>query len=93
MANFVIKKDGTKEAFDAEKIKRSITVAAQKTDLSEEQVNKAVERAFSAAIQLAEGKEEITTAELRGKILTELDIIEPSISEEWRKYDQEKGKV
>jgi len=93
MANFVIKRDGTKEAFDAEKIKMSITAAAQRTDLSEEQVNKAVERALGAAIQEAEGKEEITTAELRGKILTELDIIEPSISEEWRKYDQEKGKV
>ena len=40
-------------------------------------------------IQLADTKEEIATSELRKKILSELDSVEPSVSAAWRKYDQE----
>jgi transcriptional regulator NrdR family protein len=93
MANFVIKKDGTKEPFDTEKIRRSITAAAQTTNLSEERMKEVVDQVSGAAMQLAEGKEEIATSELREKILSELDITEPSVSEAWRRYEQEKGKV
>ncbi len=91
MAKFVIKKDGTKEPFDAEKIKKSITAAASGVGLSEEQVNKVVEQVFGAATKLADEKEEIATAEIKEKILGELDVLEPSVSEAWRKHDQEKG--
>ena len=93
MANFVIKRDGTKEPFDAEKIRRSIKAALLRTDLSEERGNEVVEQVSNAAIQLAEEKEEIATAEIKGKILSELDAIEPSVSEAWRNYEQEKGRV
>lgn len=93
MANFVIKKDGTKEPFDAEKIKKSIVGAAQGTELSEERINEVVEQISKVALELAEGKEEIATTDIREKILGELDNVEPSISESWRKHDQEKGKV
>ena len=92
MANFVIKKDGSKEPFDIEKIKKAIELAAKQTDLPEDRVNELVEEVSKAALQVAEGKEEIATAELREKILSELDNLEPSVSEGWRKYDQEKGK-
>ena len=40
--------------------------------------------------QMAEGKEEIATSEIREKILSELDSVESAIAEAWRKYDQEK---
>lgn len=93
MANFVIKKDGTKEPFDAEKIRKSIAAAAQRTELSEERKNEVVEQVLSAVIQVAAEKEEITTAELKERILSQLDTIEPSVSESWRKYEQEKGRV
>jgi len=91
MAEFVIKKDGEKEPFDAEKIKASITAAASKADLSEERKNEVVEQASEAAIQLAGEKEEIATSEIKAKILSELDTLEPSVSEAWRKHEQEKG--
>lgn len=93
MAKFVIKKDGTKESFDAEKIRKSITAAAQGANLSEERLNEVVEQVSSAAIELAEGKEEIATAEIKEKILSELDTIESSVSGAWRKHDEEKGKT
>jgi len=93
MAKEVIKKDGTKEPFDAEKIKNSIVAAAQRTDLSEERKNEVVEQVAATVIQMAEGKEEIATSELREKILSELDRIEPSVSAAWRKYEEEKKGV
>ena len=90
MAKFVIKKDGTKVPFDAEKIKRAIASAAQRVDLSEERRAEVVVQVLSSVIRLAEEKEEIATAQLRAEVLSELDAIEPSISEAWRKYEQEK---
>ena len=93
MANFVIKRDGTKEPFDAEKIRRAITGASQRTALPEERKKEVIEQVLSAALQLAREKEEIKTSELKEKILSELDAIEPSVSGVWRKYAQEKGGV
>jgi len=93
MAKEVIKKDGTKEPFDAEKIKNSIAGAAIRTDLSEERRSEVVGRAASSVIQMAEGKEEIATSEIREKILSELNAIEPAVAESWRKYEEEKKGV
>ena len=89
MAKEVIKKDGAKEPFDAEKIKNSILGAAQRTDLSEERKNEVVEQVAATVIQMAEEKDEIATSEIKAKILSELDIVEPAVSEAWRKYEQE----
>ena len=93
MAKFVIKKDGEKEPFDAEKIKKAITAAASRADLSEKRIKKVAKKVSKAAIKLAKKKEEIATTEIREKILSELDALEPSVSESWRKYDEEKAKA
>lgn len=93
MANFVIKRDGTKEPFDAEKVRKSIAAAVQRTELSEERGNEVVEQVSDAVLQVAAGKEEIPTTELREKILSELNTIEPSVSEAWKQHEQEKGSV
>jgi len=89
MAKEVIKKDGAKEPFDAEKIKNSILGAAQRTELSEERKNEVVEEVAAKVIQMAEEKDEIATSEIKEKILSELDVVEPAVSEAWRKYEQE----
>lgn len=90
MANFVIKKDGAKEPFDAGKIRRAIAGAAQRTELSEERKDEVVEQVLNAVLLSAAGKEEIATTEIRGKILSELSGLEPSVAEEWKRYEQEK---
>lgn len=90
MAKFVIKKDGSKQPFDAEKIKRAIQLAAAEAGLEEAKVNEVVNQVAGPAIALADTKEEIATSEIREKILGDLDQLEPSVSAAWRKYDQEK---
>ena len=90
MASNVIKKDGTKEPFNPEKIKNAIRAAAVRTDLSEEKKNEVIEQVTAPVIQMTDTKEEIATSEIREKVLTELDRVEPAIAEAWRKYDQEK---
>jgi len=87
MANEVIKKDGTKEPFNGEKIKRAINAAAGQADLSEERKSEIVEQVATTVIQMVAAKEEVTTSEIREKILSELDRVEPSIATAWQKHD------
>lgn len=89
MASQVIKKDGTKQPFDVEKIKNSIAAAAARTDLSEERQAEIVEQVTAKVVQIADAKEEIATSEIRENILNELDIVEPAVSTSWRKYEKE----
>ena len=90
MAKEVIKKDGTKQPFDPEKISNSIRGAAERTDLDEARRNEIVEQVAQAA-QLADSKEEIATSEIKEKILSELDRIEPTVSAAWREYEAGKS--
>lgn len=91
MANEVIKKDGSKQPFDPEKIRNSIKGAAARSELPEERQSEVVEQVATAVIQLAEGKEEVATSEIRENILSELDRLEPSVSAAWKKHEEEKG--
>ncbi len=93
MAQTVIKRDGSKEPFDAGKVRRAIEDAAREAGLEDARVGEVAEQVAGAALQLAESKEEITTSELRDKILSELDSVEPSVSEGWRKYDEARGRA
>jgi ribonucleoside-triphosphate reductase len=92
MAQQVIKRDGTKEPFDAEKIRKAVESAAGRTGLAPERIAEVVNQVSDAVLQFAGEKEEITTSELREKALAELDVVEPSVAESWRKYDQERGR-
>jgi len=93
MANFVIKRDGSKIPFDAEKIKGAIRAAAKGSEVSEERLTEVVEQATSSVVQEVAGVEEVATTEIKNKVLSQLDSLESSISEAWRQYDQEQGKV
>ena len=89
MATEVIKRDENKQPFDAEKMKSSIEKAAKDVGLPDERVAEIAEQVSAKALQLTEGKGEIAASELREAILSELDSVEPSIAEAWRKYDKE----
>ena len=89
MANFVIKKDGTKEPFDSEKIRRSIMAAAGDVGLPEERRKEIVDQVSSTVLQMTGEREEIEVSEIKNKILQELDSVEPSVSKAWREYNKE----
>jgi len=88
MANFVIKKDGAKEPFDPEKIKKAISAAATQAGLPENEIAEVVEKVSSTVIQSFGGIEEVATTDIREKTLAELDASKPAVSDAWRKYEQ-----
>ena len=90
MAKQVIKRDGTKEDFDGEKMRKSIEVAAIGAGLSMDRTNEVVSQILDIVLKAANGKEEITTSELSESVFGQLNTIEPKIAELWKKYEEEK---
>ncbi len=90
MATQVIKKDGSKQPFDAEKIKRAIEGAAKEAGLSDDRVSEVVAEVSGAVITKTDAREEIATSEIKAMILNELDRVEPSVSAAWRTYEASK---
>ena len=86
----VIKKDQRREAFDAEKFRRSIESAAKEAGLAEEKVREVTDKVANPIIEMAEKETEIESRVLRERALSELDNVEPSVSQAWRNYDQTK---
>ncbi|MFH1671744.1 MAG: ATP cone domain-containing protein [Candidatus Portnoybacteria bacterium] len=90
MPKEVIKKDGTKEPFDAEKIKTAIKAAGAFTDVSEDRLGEVTDQVTAAVVQALSDKDDMTTSEVREKVLAELDSAEKTIADSWRQYDEEK---
>ena len=90
MVNTVIKKDGTKQPFDDEKIRKSIRSAAEEAGLEKERASEVVNQVASEVMQSIKDKDEVTTSDLKEKILNMLDMIEPSVSAAWREYDSKR---
>ncbi len=89
----VIKKDGTKEPFSSEKIRKSIAGAAQQADIPEERKEEVVFQVAGTVIPMFEGKEEIDTSDIKQAILNELDRVEPAVASAWRKYAEGKSEA
>ncbi len=92
MANQVIKRDGTKEAFDESKIRKSIEAAGTDANLPADRLSAVVSQVAGAALGFAAQKEEIMSSELAAFTLAQLDQVEPAAAAAWRKHDAEKGK-
>lgn len=90
MANFVIKKDGTRVAFDASKIKNGVVAAAAEAGLEDDKASSIAEEILNSVNSSFEGQEEVATSEIRDKILSELDVSAPTVAEAWRKYEESK---
>ena len=90
MASIVIKRDGSRLPLDAEKLKSTIANAAREAGHDDAKVASIVDTGSVGALALAGGVEEIATAELKMKILADLDTIAPEVAVAWRKHDLEK---
>ena len=90
MANFVIKKDGTKEPFDVEKIKHGVNMAATQAGLSAEETSVLADKTVSSVEESTANIDEVQGTVIREKILSFLDITDPKVSEAWRNYEASK---
>ena len=90
MATQVIKKDGSRQPFDAEKIKRAIEGAAREAGLEEDRVSQVTAEVSGAVIKKTGEREEIATSEIKSMIVSELDRVEPSVSTAWKAYEASK---
>ena len=90
MATQVIKKDGSKQPFDAEKIKRGIEGAAREAGLPNDKVSQVAAEVSAVVLERIGSQEEIVTSEIKSMILNELDRVEPSVSAAWRTYEGSK---
>jgi transcriptional regulator NrdR family protein len=88
----VIKKGGQREEFNLNKIKKSLISAIEKTDLSQEKKNEAVEKIIKKVLGFIKGKKEIFTAEIEAKIILELETNYPQAAKLWREYRVQKKK-
>lgn len=89
MIRNVIKKDGRKQPFQVDKIRRAILASADRAGVIRERAENVAEQVMASVVEVASTKKEITSAEIKEKILMELDIIQPSMAEVWRQYTKE----
>ncbi len=91
MANFVVKKDGTKVSFNSEKIKAGVMAACSEAGISEEDATNIAGKILSSVTIAFEGQDEVATSEIRDKILSELDESQPDVAEAWRRFEESKS--
>lgn len=88
----VIKKDGSKEDFSAEKIEKSIQLAVQQTKgLSSSLRMGMTEYCLDYTQNMLRGREDVRTASIRDIIITGFKKPGPSIAETWRIHEQSKA--
>ena len=92
MITQVIKKDGSRESFDIEKIKQNIIAASKEAGLAEEKQKEIVETVSDKVLKTLQEQAEVTHTEIRDLILKELDTSAPVVAEVWRKYEINKKK-
>jgi len=89
----VIKKDGSKEPWDGEKLSGSIATAASEAGLDKGRIKEVVSNVSQKVIDRVCGDKEVTSYMIRGIILEELDHIESVVADAWRKYELVKKKA
>ena len=92
MANFIIKKDGTKEPFNVQKIKSAVLAAATQAGVTAEEGAEIAEKVASTIVQSVANLSDVLGVEVRARALSQLDVIAPTVAEAWKKYDKENNK-
>lgn len=80
----VVKRDGNREDFDREKIRRGIMRAAMRTDVDQARANELAERITSMIER--DARDGIRTEEIRDTLLRELDREERKIADAFRAF-------
>lgn len=92
MVNFVIKKDGSQEPFEPEKIRKAVIGACKEAGLDEAKQAELDQSISQKIMEIFEGQETVKSIELRDKILGELEIMAPEAATAWHSYEANKAK-
>jgi transcriptional regulator NrdR family protein len=90
MANFVIKKDGSKEPFNTDKIKHGVNMAAILAGVGAEEAESLADKAADSVEESMAGTDEVQATDIREKIISFLDMTAPKVAEAWRNYEATK---
>jgi len=90
MVNFVIKKDGAKVPFELEKVKASIAAACDDAEIEEGKKGEIVEKVSAAVMMGLEGKDEVSSSEIKEKAMAELEVVAPEAAQAWKTYEEGK---
>ena len=83
----VVKRDGSTETFDSEKIKRSIEKAAIDAGYTLEEVNTITKELIGEIIEEAKKNGRISTNSLKNSIFNKFEKTDSSIVKSWKKFD------
>ncbi len=83
----VVKRDGSTETFDSDKIKRSIEKAAIDAGYTLEEVNTITKELIGEIIEEAKKNGRISTNSLKNSIFNKFEKTDSSIVKSWKKFD------
>jgi transcriptional regulator NrdR family protein len=85
----VIKRNGKKEQFKPQKLRKSIENAVTDAGFTVTKQMKAIEHATRDAEKLAMNRNEISSKELRNEIINDLESDAPEVAQSWRNYEKQ----
>jgi len=84
----VVKKNSSREPFDEDKIKEAIRRASREAKINLERANELIRLVSEHGHKMSEEGREISSQDIRKKILEELDMEEPDIVKAWKDYEK-----
>jgi transcriptional regulator NrdR family protein len=85
---YVIKRNGERELFDADKIRRAIGKAIKDMGMNVENKKALIDTVTINVAGSIGMRNEIKTSEIRDKVLTEIGKIDASVLEAWKRFDR-----
>lgn len=87
----VIKRNGKKERFNAQKIRKSVENAVSDAGFSVTEKMNVIEHATQDAENLAKNRNEVKTEEIRNEIINDLEEDDQKVAQSWRNYERQHG--
>jgi transcriptional regulator NrdR family protein len=90
MATTVVKKDGSIQPFDIEKIKGAVRGAATEAGLDATAVEEIVAKVSEPVLAALAAKDQVASSEIKDLIFAQLQMLNPLVIEAWNKHATEK---
>ncbi len=85
----IIKKDGEKELFNRNKIRKSIENAVKQAGFNIEEKRTLIDNTYTRAIEVATARDQIQARAIRNEILNYLQHEDKKVATAWENYEEE----